>query len=160
MERKSVLAVKRMLSAIFISALTLSACTSSEKGVTVHNAWMRPTVQGENGAVYFVVSNHSGEADELVGASSAIAELVEIHEGSMAEGADVMQMNQVFSVPLERGAEVAFEPGGLHMMLVNLNQEVTVGENVELTLHFKNHEDIPVSVSVAEFAPTGNENSH
>lgn len=71
-----------------------------------------------------------------------------------------MQMNQVFSVPLERGAEVAFEPGGLHMMLVNVNQELTVGENVEVSLHFKGHEDVPVSVSVTEFAPTGDERSH
>jgi copper(I)-binding protein len=148
-----------MLSVIFISALTLSACTSVE-GITVRNAWMRPTAQGENGAVYFVLYNDSAESDELAGASSAIAESVEMHESSMAEGTDVMQMNQVFSVPLEQGAAVTFAPGGLHMMLVNLSRELTVGENVELTLHFKNHEDIPVNVVVAEFAPTGDEHSH
>jgi len=159
MERKSVLAVKRMLSVIFIWVLLLSACTT-EEGITVHNAWMRPTAQGENGAIYFILSNHSAEADELVGASSDASESVEIHESSMAEGTDVMQMNQVFSVPLERGAEVTFAPGGLHIMLVNLSRELTVGENVELTLHFKNHEDIPVNVAVAEFAPTGDEHSH
>ena len=142
-----------------ILILLLSACTA-EEGITVHNAWMRPTAQGENGAVYFVLHNYSSEADELVGASSNVSESVEIHESSMAEGTDVMQMNQVTSVPLERGAEVTFEPGGLHIMLFNLNQELTVGENVEVSLHFKGHEDVPVSVSVAEFAPTGDEHSH
>ena len=159
MEREGVFTVNRILAIIFMSALTLSACTS-EEGISVHNAWMRPTARGENGAVYLILSNHSGESDELVRASSGIAETVEIHESSMVEGTDVMQMNQVTSVPLERGAEVTFEPGGLHIMLFNLNQELTVGENVEVSLHFKGHEDVPVSVSVAEFAPTGDEHSH
>lgn len=144
---------------IFAAALLLSACTADE-GVTVHNAWMRPTAQGDNGAVYFVLRNDSTEADELVGASSNVAEAVEIHESSMAPGTDVMQMNQVFSVPLSRGSEVVFEPGGYHVMLVNVSRELPVGETVEVTLHFKNHEDVPVNVSVAEFAPAGNEHSH
>ena len=159
MERKSVFTVKRMWVVIFALALLISACTS-EEGITVHNAWMRPTAKGENGAVYFAIHNGSSREDELVGVSSSVAESVEIHESSMAEGTDVMKMNQLFSVPLERGAEVTFEPGGLHVMLVNIKREVAVGEDVEVTLHFKNHQDIPVKVSVAEFAPTGDEHSH
>ncbi|MCI0551620.1 MAG: copper chaperone PCu(A)C [Anaerolineae bacterium] len=147
-----------MLVVISVATIFLSACTA-EEGVTVNNAWVRPTAQGDNGAVYFVLHNHSA-ADELVGASSNVAESVEIHESSMAEGTDVMQMNQVFSVALDRGSEVAFEPGGLHVMLVNVSRELSVGENVDVTLHFKNHADIPVNVSVAEFEPTGEEHSH
>jgi periplasmic copper chaperone A len=151
--------VKRMLMVIFATALLLSACTADE-GITVHNAWIRPTAQGDNGAVYFVLRNGSTEADELVGASSNVAEAVEIHESSMAAGTDVMQMNQIFLVPLSRASEVVFEPGGYHVMLVNVSRELPVGETVDVTLHFKNHEDVPVSVSVAEFAPIEDEHSH
>lgn len=151
--------MKRMLMVIFATALLLSACTADE-GITVHNAWIRPTAQGDNGAVYFVLRNDSTEADELVGASSNVAEAVEIHESSMAAGTDVMQMNQIFSVPLSRASEVVFEPGGYHVMLVNVSRELPVGETVEVTLHFKNHEDVPVNVSVAEFAPIEDEHSH
>ncbi|MCI0553806.1 MAG: copper chaperone PCu(A)C, partial [Anaerolineae bacterium] len=158
-EGQSVFTVKRILIVIFALTLLLSACTS-EEGITVHNAWMRPTAQGENGAVYFVLHNNSGEADELVGASSSIAESVEIHESSMAEGTDVMQMNRAFSVPLDKGSEVAFEPGGLHVMLVNVSRELMVGETFEVTLHFKSHADLSVNVSVTEFAPIGDEHSH
>ena len=159
MERTSVFTVKRLTKLIFSAALLLSACTADE-GITVHNAWIRPTAQGDNGAVYFVLHNDSTEADELVGASSNVAEAVEIHESAMAEGTGVMQMNQVFSVPLGGGSEVVFEPGGFHVMLVNISRELVVGETVEVTLLFKNHEDVPVNVSVAEFAPEGDEHSH
>ena len=144
---------------IFAAVLVLSACRA-EEGITVHNAWVRPTAQGDNGAVYFVLHNDSTEADELVGASSNVAEAVEIHESSMAAGTDVMKMNQVFSVPLSKGSEIVFEPGGYHVMLVNVSREFQVGETVEVILHFKNHEDVPVNVSVAEFAPSGDEHSH
>lgn len=159
MERTSVFTVKRITKLIFSAALLLSACAADE-GITVHNAWMRPTAQGDNGAVYFVLHNDSTEADELLGASSNVAEAVEIHESSMAVGTDVMKMNQVFSVPLGRGSEVVFEPGGYHIMLVNVSRELPVGETIEVTLHFKNHEDVPINISVAEFAPSGDEHSH
>ena len=126
----------------------------------VYNAWIRPTVQGQNGAVYFLLNNYSAEADELVAASSNITDSVEIHESSMVEGTDIMQMNQVFSVPLNGGSEVTFKPGGLHIMLVEVKREIKNGETVEITLHFKKHADIPVNVSVSEFPPISDEHSH
>jgi len=114
---------------------------------------MRATAQGENGAVYFVLQNDSREQDELIDVSSNLADSVEMHESSMVVGTDVMEMDQVSSVALDAGSEVTFAPGGLHVMLVGVKNELKVGEVVELTLHFRNHADIPVSVSVAEFAP-------
>ena len=137
--------------------LFLSAC-SAPKGVTVREAWIRATKAGENGAIYFVLQNDSTEQEELIGASSDLADAVEIHESSMVTGTDVMQMTQVSSVALDTGSEVTFEPGGLHVMLVGLKKELKVGDVIELTLHLKKHADILVRVPVAEFAP--DEHSH
>ena len=119
---------------------------------------MRPTAEGENGAVYFVLQNDSSEPDELIDVSSSIADAVEVHESSMAAGTDVMQMRQVSSVALDADSEVAFGPGGLHVMLVDVKNELKPGNVVEITLHFRNHAEIPVSVSVSEFGP--DEHSH
>ncbi|HET9905427.1 MAG TPA: copper chaperone PCu(A)C [Anaerolineales bacterium] len=143
--------MKRILMIAFAVVFFLSGC-SAEEGIVVHNAWVRPTTRGENGAVYFVIQNNSGATAELIAASSNVAESVEMHESSIAEG-DVMRMQQVFSVSMEHRSEIIFEPGGLHVMLVNVNRDLELGEYVELILHFKNHEDIPVTVSVSEFAP-------
>ncbi len=151
--------MRRKLAITFAVACLLSACTQ-EDGIVVYNAWIRPTVQGQNGAVYFLLNNYSAKADELVAASSNITDSVEIHESSMVEGTDVMQMNQVFSVPLNGGSEVTFKPGGLHIMLVDVKREIKNGETVEITLHFKKHADIPVNVSVSEFPPISDEHSH
>jgi copper(I)-binding protein len=109
---------------------------------------MRPAAQGENGAIYFMIHNRGSNADTLTGVSSNIAEAIEIHESKMS--GDVMQMQQLQSVPLERSTEIRFEPGGLHVMLVGLKKALKVGDEVQITLHFANFEDINVTVPVSD----------
>jgi copper(I)-binding protein len=128
----------------------LSAC-GTEKGIEVHSAWVRPALQGGNGAVYFEFHNHSSTSDELTGATSNAAEAAEIHESSMS--GDVMQMEMVTSLPIKAYADMVFESGGLHIMLVNLKQELKLDDEIEVVLHFKNYEDITVHVLVKDAAP-------
>jgi copper(I)-binding protein len=141
--------IRELLILILIGAFLLTAC-GAEKGIEIHSAWMRPASQGENGAIYFVIHNHSSQADELISVISDIAAAAEMHESKMS--GDIMQMGQVESVPLEAFAEIEFAPGGLHIMLVNLKQDVRVGDEIEIILHFKNSEDIKVTVPVRETA--------
>jgi periplasmic copper chaperone A len=125
----------------------LSGCGAPAiENMEVRQAWARPAAQGENGAVYFVI--RSPEEDEILGASTTVAEAVEIHESTMS--GDVMEMHPSPSVPLGAGEEVKFEPGGLHIMLVRLNQDLKNGDAIEITLHFKNHEDFKVPVAVRD----------
>jgi copper(I)-binding protein len=147
--------VKKLL--IFIlTAYVLGAC-GAEGGLEVREPWMRPAAQGENGAIYFVIDNRGSNPDALSGASTDVAEVVEMHESRM--NGDVMQMQQLDSVPLERSSETKFEPGGLHLMLVGLKKDLQVGEEVPITLHFTNAEDITVSVPVADGPVTGENHS-
>lgn len=127
--------------------LSLIAC-SPESGIDVHGAWARPARQGENGAVYFLIENHTTETHEMIAALSDIAEAVEIHESQMS--GDVMQMQRLESVSMGPGAEVVFEPGGLHIMLVGLRQELKTGDEIEVTLQFRDFDDLTVQVPVQE----------
>jgi copper(I)-binding protein len=139
--------MKRVLVFALAIPLLLSACGAGQ-GIEIQEAWARPAAQRENGAIYFVIHNYGREADELIGVSSDIAEAVEMHE-SMQNG-DVMQMHQLDSVPLQAGAETTFEPGGLHVMLIGVKKDLKVGDEIEITLHFKNFEDIKLRVPVKE----------
>ena len=137
-----------MLSAMFL----LSACNAVED-IDIHEAWARPVTQGNTAAAYFSLHNHTQNDDELIGASSSVAEAAEIHESKMEN--DVMTMNMVSSVPLKAGDELMFEPGGLHVMLIGVKQELKVGDEFELVLKFKNHADIMVNVKVQEDGDMG-----
>src|SRR5690349_3057570 len=120
--------MKRIVIVIFTMALFLSACGSTE--MEVHEPWARSALQGENGVVYMILHNHSDMDDALLSASSDVAEAVEIHESSMTDDG-VMQMAPVETVSLAAGQEIEFEPGGLHIMLVNLKQDLHAGDVIK-----------------------------
>lgn len=137
--------------------LLLNAC-SATTGIEIGSPWARPALQDGNGAIYFLLQNRSAMADELTGASAGVAQAVEIHESKM-EG-DVMQMRQVQSVPIRGKESIEFGPGSYHVMLVGLNQELKAGDEIQITLHFKNHEDLRVTVPVQEMAPDDSMDDH
>ena len=132
-----------MLAGLFL----LSACSAST-GIEVSKAWMRPAAQGGNGAAYFLIQNRSDSADELTGATSDVARAVELHESKM-EG-DVMQMRHAMSVAIDGNTSLEFAPGGWHVMFIGLNRDLNVGDQVQLTLHFRDYEDITLTVPVQE----------
>jgi len=142
--------MRSLFSLMLVLAISLSGC-SAPADIEVHQAWVRPTAQGENAAVYLTLHNHTENDDELTGVSSNAADVVEIHESKMEN--DVMQMNMLTSVSLAADEEVIFTPGGLHIMLVNVKQELVLGEHIGVILHFKNHADIVVNVHIEDSMP-------
>ena len=149
--------MKRVFVLLMVGTLLLNACDAATD-IEVSNAWMRPAAKDGNGAIYFVLQNHSAGTDELTGVSSDIAQAVEMHESKM-EG-DVMQMRQVMSVPLGGKTSVEFVPGGYHVMLIGLKQDVKLGDQVQVTLHFTNQDDITISVPVQENEGDNSMQSH
>lgn len=141
---------------IFLTAVFLLSACETETGVEVHDAWIRATLQGENGAVYFVLHNHTHQDDELIGATTSVADIVEIHQSIGEAGTDVIRMEMVSLVPVAADEEIIFAPGKYHLMLVNLKKELKVGDHVGMIVHFRNHEDIVVKVSVQDAAPEEN----
>ncbi|HSG44385.1 MAG TPA: copper chaperone PCu(A)C [Anaerolineales bacterium] len=139
--------MKRIVLLMLSAVLILSACGAPE-GIEVSGVWARMGDTGANSAVYFVIQNHNAEADNLVGASSNIADATEVHESKM-EG-DVMMMNHLESVTLEPSAKVEFMPGGLHIMLIGLKQDLNPGDEVEVILHFENSPDLLVKAAVQD----------
>lgn len=142
--------MKKIIILALSAILVLSAC-SAPGDLEVHQAWVRPTAQGENAAVYLTLHNHSANADELTGATTTVADMVEIHESKMEN--DIMQMSMVTSLPIAADEEIIFTPGGYHIMLVNIKEELVLGEHIGLVLHFKNHEDIVVEVHIEDSVP-------
>lgn len=149
--------MKRLFVIVLLGILLLSACDTAT-GITVKDAWARPAAQGGNGAVYFLLQNHSAGSDELIAVSSEIAEAAEIHETKM--DGDVMKMEQVMSVPVKGKESIEFAPGGLHVMLIGLRQELKVGDHFQIVLKFAGQDDIILSVSVQESGESGSMNDH
>ena len=141
--------MKRILIFVLLSVMLLSACAPAAKDVEASDVWARTGMAGGNSAVYMMLVNGTSADDELLSASSDVAEAVELHESKMGANGE-MQMIPQASILLAAGAKVEFKPGGLHVMLIGLKQELKIGDEFVLTLHFKNHADITLKVIVKE----------
>lgn len=134
---------------VLLGMLLLGACAPAVADMEASEVWARTGMQGGTSAVYLVLVNGTGADDELLSASSDIAEAVELHLSQMGPNGE-MQMIPQSSVPLAAGEEVEFKPGGLHIMLIGLKQDLKVGDQFEVTLHLGNHADIRLTVEVKE----------
>lgn len=129
--------------------LLLSACSEGE--LYVREAWTRPTPAGSIAAVYFLMGNGTSQADVLLGASTQAARAVEMHHSmSMGDEFDSMMMAPIDRVDLAAGQQVAFEPGGYHLMLFDLVQELVEGDQITLIMHFEQAGDLEVEVRVVD----------
>ena len=120
--------VHRFAAAALLSALLAAPAFAQ---TTVKEPWVRGTVaqQKSSGAFFQITSTQGGK---LLSAASPVAGVVEIHEMKM-EG-EVMKMGAVPSVELPAGKTVALKPGGYHVMLMDLKQQLKPGDTVPLTL--------------------------
>jgi len=99
--------------------------------VTVTDPWVRGTVQGQLATGAFMKLQSAKEA-RLVEAASPVAGVVEIHE--MALENNIMRMRAATALALPAGRTVILAPGGYHVMLMDLKQQMKEGEVVPVTL--------------------------
>lgn len=116
--------------------------------MTVMEAWARPSpMSAGNGAVYMNLVNEGDSADALLTAESDVAEAVELHETTMGED-EVMHMQPVARIDVPAGGSASLEPGGKHVMLIGLKQELTPGQTITLTLNFEKSGPLIVEAEV------------
>jgi periplasmic copper chaperone A len=147
-------AIRRMsvLLVLLLAGLGLAHAQGSAT-LTVDGAWARATAGlARNGAAYMTIHNTGAAADRLVAAASPVAGSVELH--AHIKDGDVMRMRQVMAVEITPGEPAVFQPGGLHVMLLDLKAPLKDGERFPVTLTFEKAGQVTVSVEVRRSAPT------
>jgi periplasmic copper chaperone A len=138
-----------LLRAAFLAAvwgILISGC--GPKSLQVKDVWARPATAGANSAVYFTIDNPLDQADTLVSVVCAAADQAELHNSNMDDGN--MMMRPVDDVAVEANSQVDFAPGGLHVMLSGVKNELKVGDHFDLTLYFDQAGAVTVTAEVKE----------
>jgi len=128
------------------SLLAGSALAAEPPAVT--NAWVRATPPGARTAAAYLTMTSPAGGDRLVGASTPAAGAVEIHT-QVAEGG-VSRMARLAELELPAGEAVRLEPGGLHLMLIDLAMPLEPGAKVPLSLRFAGAGDLKLEVPVVD----------
>ena len=130
-------------------------------GVGVTDAWVRPTIgEGRTTAAYMTITNEGTGDDVLQSARSPKAKAVELHQTTMtADG--VMQMREVKDgLPIAAGGTLKLAPGGIHLMVMGLDEALADGGALPLTLVFAKSGPKDVLVPVSATAPSGADAPH
>lgn len=126
-------------------AAAMAAAAAAQAQVTVKDAWVRATVAQQKATGAFM-RLESTQDTKLVGASSPLTATVEVHEMLMQD--NVMKMREVPAVEVPAGKPVDLKPGGYHIMLLNLQQQVKAGDNIPLALVFEDKDGQRTTVNV------------
>lgn len=128
--------------------LSLVLGMAHAQDIRIEQAWARPNPPVvPNGAAYLQIYNDSTTDRHLLSASSQIAKELQLHKTTMENNTTSMR-KQSDGIPIAAGSSVVFQPGGLHIMLMGLQQPLQSGQSFELNLEFDQGEIIPVTVNV------------
>jgi hypothetical protein len=121
----------KTLSTLALAAALLAAGAAHAQ-TTVKDPWVRGTVAQQKATGLFAQITSSA-GGKLVSAASPVAGLVEIHEMTM--DGNVMKMRALPNgLDLPAGKAVDLKPGGYHVMLMDLKQQLKDGDTVPVTL--------------------------
>jgi copper(I)-binding protein len=98
-------------------------------------------------AAYLVIATPPGVGDALLGASSPLAGTVELHE-TTTDHSGMTGMHPVERLDLPGGSTVRLEPGGFHLMLIDLVRPLAVGERVPMELRFERAGSVGIELVV------------
>jgi copper(I)-binding protein len=147
---KKLLALSVFAFVLPFSALAHCEAHAAENALKISEPWVRATVPQQNASGAFMTITARGDA-RLVAAASPAARVVEVHE--MSIGADnVMRMRAIEGLDLPAGRPVELKPGGYHVMLIDLVEQLKEGAQVPLTLTIETadgeRKTIPVEATV------------
>ena len=131
--------LSRVIVAVFATLCVWSAAVAASgtaaDAVMVQEAYVRAVPPGQpNSAAFMTLMNKSGSDHSVVGGESPVAKVVELHEHIHQNG--MMKMRQIPRIDVKANGKTVLQPGGLHVMLIGLKQELKKGEKVSLTLKF------------------------
>ncbi|MCX6150399.1 MAG: copper chaperone PCu(A)C [Ignavibacteriales bacterium] len=117
-----------------------------QTNIDIMDPWLRPGAKGMNTAMYFEIVNKTNEADTLYMAKSSLANIVELHE-TYKQG-DMMGMRKTKFVVISPKSSFKFQPGGNHIMMIDLKKRLIKGMSGEVSLYFKKAGKIKVKAVV------------
>lgn len=129
--------------AILISAVSITGCSTDEPktvtdtrtGIIIEDAWVRASeysaAAGGMTGVFAKITNRGDKTITLVGGSTDIAKMVQTHEV-----VDGMMQEIKEGIEIHVGQTLVLQPGGKHVMLIDIVKPIVVGDKITFTFKF------------------------
>ena len=142
--------VARSVIAVLAVGTIVAGCGAGDD-VTADDAWARPTPPSATVAAFYAVyKNDTGSPDTLTEAYSPQCGRIELHDTEMVDGVMQMRPAQASDLLIPGGGELVLEPGGLHLMCIDVVEPFVEGEEVTLEVTFEDNGVVIVDVPVEQ----------
>ncbi|MBU4527512.1 MAG: copper chaperone PCu(A)C [Hoeflea sp.] len=142
----------KILIAIVVALWAGASPTLAEESVRVSDAWARASVLASRPVASYLTIESAVE-DRLLGVTTPVAGHVMIH--AVEKDGDVSRMKHIETLEVPTGERITLAPGGMHLMLMGLQDKLSEGTTFPMTLSFENAGEITVEVSVLGIAAEG-----
>lgn len=119
--------------------------------IAVADAWVKAAESGMT-AAFATLTSTADVPMVLVGARSEAAPTLQLHE-TASDGSGGMSMQEKeggFEIPA--GGTLVLEPGGNHIMLLDLAEPLLAGDAVDIVLLFEGGAEVPFTAQIRDFA--------
>jgi copper(I)-binding protein len=170
--------VLKLITVAFV--VGLAACSAgSSGGITIKDAWARPTARqgmsatvtpasmgsnmtnstasgagmvmdGPVSAAYMVIENKSALADRLMSVVSSASSVAEVHETKQMDNGMMGMQPVQGGLEIPANGSVTLKPGSYHSMMMKLHGDLTPGQTIKLTLKFQSGKEITLDVPVKQ----------
>ena len=147
-----------LLRAFLLLAFYAGASSAAAEPPLVNDAWIRATPPGARTAAAYLTITSRGTGDRLLGATTAAAGAVEIHTNVVEAG--VQRMVHLEKLTVRAGEPVRLEPGGLHLMLIDIALPLVSGTNVAFALRFETAGLVEIEIPVVDARAGGATHAH
>lgn len=127
---------------VAIAAIALTGCGSDDKEspaapqLTISDQWVRATPPKQKAsAAYMTITSPGGDKLVAAAVSPDVADHAELHLAEM--NGSKMSMKEVPEITVPAGGSAELKPGGYHVMLIDLKEQIEAGDEIELTLTFE-----------------------
>ncbi len=128
--------------------------------IDISHPWARSaSADSTEAGGFFTIVNRSEQADRLVGATSPLADKVELH-GIKVVGADITMRLLERGVGLPPGTPITLKPRGYHLLLQGLRSPLAKGQRVPVSLTFEKASGREIELVVEAQGPIGDETLH
>jgi hypothetical protein len=140
-----------LVAAVAVWCSSNAIAAGSADGIVVVDAYVRQAPPGAMAtAAFMTLHNHADKDAKVVKADNSASKITELHTHLHENG--IMKMRPVAAIEVKAHGETALQPGGLHIMMIDLKGPLKEGDKVAITLNFEDGSSKTIEAPVK--APT------
>ena len=144
-----------------VAAFALTGCATSTQapeetgtaadGVTISDAWVKSAESGMS-AAFGTLHNDSDEDITVVSATTDASPMIELHETVENDSGEMVMRQKDGGFVIPAGASFDLEPGGNHIMLMDLANPLAAGDDVTFTLTLSDDSTYEFTAPVKDYS--------